>query len=169
MVKSVKRRRYSCLSLYADSCPGQNKNTAMMLALLLYVNSTECPFKTIKFTFPVRGPSFVEPDQVFGRVGKDVRKYESILTLAFYREIFRERGFVREFGSDWRAHDYKNLVNSMVKKNAVPIRNTRRWLFQRNKRTVGCSSTYGATYDILKPGSGNFIRGIKTTTVATCF
>lgn len=164
LTSHVKRQRYSCLSLYADSCPGQNKNTAMMLALLLYMNSTECPFKTIKFTFPVCGHSFMEPGQVFGRIKKDVRKYKLILTPATYREIFRDHGFVREFGTDWRSHDYKKLVNSMIKKNEVPIRNTRRWLFQKNKRTVGCSSTYRGkyvTYDILKPGSGNFICGIR--------
>lgn len=87
-----------------------------MLALLLYANSTECLFKTIKFTFPVRGHSFMQPDQVFGRTEKNVRKYESILLPDIYSELFKEHGFVREFGADLRTYDYKKLVNSIIKK-----------------------------------------------------
>ncbi len=39
LTSHVKHQQYSCLSLYADPCPVQNKNTATMLTLLLYVNS----------------------------------------------------------------------------------------------------------------------------------
>lgn len=61
---NIVQRKYAKLSLFTDSCPGQNKNHTLLLALLMYVNSGTCPFKTITITFPVRGHSYMEPDQV---------------------------------------------------------------------------------------------------------
>lgn len=46
--RSLQRRyRYRHLSLYSDACPGQNRNFSMLFALLCYINSSNCPFKTI--------------------------------------------------------------------------------------------------------------------------
>lgn len=123
----IKKKRYRCLSLFADSCPGQNKNYTMLFALLTYINSPLCPFRTIKFTFPVRGHSYMEADQVFGRIEKDMRKRETVLLPSTYQDIMQQHGTVKRFNDDWRAYDFKKLVKLYLSTAHVQLQNSKRW------------------------------------------
>jgi len=64
------------LNSFSDSCSAQNKNQYMMAALLHYVNYKTIHFTEIKHYFPVRGHSYMLPDQVFGRIEKSLRNKE---------------------------------------------------------------------------------------------
>jgi len=79
-LRRIKQRaihcRYKKLDLFSDSCPAQNKNKAMVALLLKYINSVLCPFKVIRFIFPMRGHSYLPADRVFGRIEKKVREIE---------------------------------------------------------------------------------------------
>lgn len=78
--KNVVKHKIRQLHLFADSCPGQNKNSAVIAMLLQYVNSPENPFREIKVIFPIRGHSYMPPDRVFGRIEHDLRKQSVIKT-----------------------------------------------------------------------------------------
>lgn len=149
---AFKRKKYRILSLFSDACSGQNKNFTMMLALLMYVNSDSCQFQKVRFTFPVRGHSYMAPDRAFGRVEKEVRKHESILLPAGYYEILERHGTLKTF-PQWRVKNYKVLADQSIKKDEVFIRDSKRWLFKKNERFVWTSSKYSGGYakrEILK-------------------
>ncbi|KAK9710829.1 hypothetical protein QE152_g25798 [Popillia japonica] len=79
------------LKLFSDSCSGQNKNTAMMLMLLCYVQSSI--FEEIQHVFPIKGHSFMLPGfSVFGCSEKIMRKQEKSLTISpqGYYDIFSQ-------------------------------------------------------------------------------
>lgn len=158
-----RRKGFTTLSLFSDSCPGQNKNYPMIMFLLLYVNSDECPFKNITFTFPTRGHSYMSPDRVFGRIEKDIRKRETILLPAEYRSILSKHGTIHKLGPDWRIFDYKSLSQTSIKKNIMPVRNLKRWLFKKDKKYAWVSETYNGDYtrySILQKNVLN-IKGLK--------
>lgn len=129
--RRFKRKKYPTLSLFSDSCPGQNKNYTMILALLMYVNSPACKFKKIHFTFPVRGHSYMTPDRVFGRIEKEFRKHETILLPTEYYKVFEKHGTTKELGSKWRVYNHKMLSDTSFKKNLLPVRDSKRWMFKK--------------------------------------
>lgn len=77
------------LNLYSDSRFAQNKNQFVIALLLYYINFTETIFKKINHIFPVRGHSYMPPDQVFGRVEKCLRKKENIISPNEYYNVFK--------------------------------------------------------------------------------
>lgn len=58
----------SKITIYSDSCTGQNRNIKMSLALLKFLLSSETSIKTIDQKFLVSGHSFLPNDQDFGSV-----------------------------------------------------------------------------------------------------
>lgn len=84
------------LHLFSDSCPGQNKNAAMLNFLHTYANDPSNPFSEISFFFPIRGHSYLPADRVFGRAEKIFRKKEVIKTPEEYYAVLRTLGSVRE-------------------------------------------------------------------------
>ncbi len=164
---SFKRKKYRILSLFSDSCSGQNKNFTMMLALLMYVNQDLCPFEKIRFTFPVRGHSYMAPDRSFGRVEKEVRKHESILMPAGYHEILRRHGTLKTF-TEWRVQNYKLIADNSIKKDQPFIRDSKRWLFKKNQDCVWTSSKYVGGFakrQILKKNV--VLKGLKAPFLAS--
>lgn len=136
----------------------------MLFSLLRYVNSPQCPFRSVKLTFPVRGHSYMEPDQIFGRIEKRVRKHESILLPDEYREIFREQGSVKVLGDDWRIYNHKQLTDKYIKKNnELSLRDTKRSLFKKGfTNKIWCSNTYRSNfheYSIVKRNT--VLAGLK--------
>lgn len=57
------------LRLFSDGCGGQNKNSHLVHALILWLfNNAPKTLDTITLTFPVRGHSYMPADRVFGHV-----------------------------------------------------------------------------------------------------
>lgn len=58
------------LNLFSDSCSAQNKNQFVVATLLYYINCKNTLFDKINHTCPVRGHSYMPPDQIFRRIEK---------------------------------------------------------------------------------------------------
>lgn len=112
----------------------------------------------------------MEADQIFGRIEKDVRKYETIISPDTYRDIFKKHGRVRSFLQHWRSFDYKKLSDSAFKKNSgFRISLTKRWLLKRKCTTVWCSNFYHGpymAYDLLKANTKKRL-GVKAPLLPT--
>jgi len=78
------------INLFSDSCSAQNKNQYVMIALLHFVNSKAKIIKEIKHYFPISGHSYMPPDQVFGRIEKDLRQIENIISPQEYYKVFKK-------------------------------------------------------------------------------
>lgn len=154
--KRCVRWKYSNLHLYCDSCPAQNKNSTVMAALLMFVNSPRNPFQSVKVVFPIRGHSYLPPDQVFGRVEKVYRRQELIKMPDSYVSILEKHGAVRMMYNHWKPYDFKTLVSNHFIKQKVPIMSTKIWIFKQNQPYVWFQEQYSSLavrYNILKRGS----------------
>ena len=100
------------IRLFSDSCIGQNKNFAVLLAL--HMLAAKYKVKFLHY-FPVRGHSYMPPDRAFGRVEKLLRRKETILTPHEYFAAFNEVGHVFQYGDDWKVYDFKALSKIAVK------------------------------------------------------
>lgn len=151
--KNAARRGYKHLHLFSDSCPAENKNLTMIGTLLSYMNSSNSPFKTCRITFPIRGHSYLPPDQVFGRVEKEYRRYEVMKMPKSYHNILERHGIVRHINSSWQVKDYKNMTATMLKSNTIPILDTRTWIFTKNSPYVWHQKLFSSEpikYDLRK-------------------
>lgn len=106
----------SLIRLFADGCPGQNKNSTVV-GMLAQWFSSKAPrnIKSIEIIFPIVGHSFLPPDRIFGRIEKIVRKKDTIITPAEYTTIFSEFGVVKRLSSDVPVFDWKAAVASVFK------------------------------------------------------
>lgn len=104
------------IELYSDSCSSQNKNFIMLTMLANFMASSKV-FNKLSHFFPIRGHSFMPPDRVFGRVEKDYRRRETIISPKEYIEILRKHGQVNEWGKDWFTLDMKTKAKDIVKSN----------------------------------------------------
>lgn len=55
------------------------------------------------------------PDRVFGRVEKDYRRREMIVSPKEYYLILRKHGQVNEYDKDWVVYDMKTADKQMIK------------------------------------------------------
>jgi len=78
------------VNLFSDSCSAQNKNQYVIIALLHFVNFKAKIIKEIKHYFPIRGHSYMPPDQIFGRIEKNLRQMENIISPEEYYNIFKK-------------------------------------------------------------------------------
>ncbi|CAH2096143.1 unnamed protein product [Euphydryas editha] len=78
------------IELYSDSCSSQNKNFVML---------------TI----------FMPSDKVFGRVEKDYRRHEVLISPKQYSTILEKHGHVIKYGEDWFTYDMKTKAKQMLK------------------------------------------------------
>ena len=69
----------------------------------------------ISYYFPVRGHSFLPADRVFGRIGQQLKKLDTVLMPEEYLAVLRNHGTVHTYGEDWEAFDYKNEVKRFTK------------------------------------------------------
>lgn len=158
MEQRCKLRKYKKLHLFCDSCPGQNKNSTMLSMLLTYVNSKECPFTSITVFFPVVGHSYLPADRVYGRIEKDIRKCNEIITPTGYHNILKNHGQLKLYQSDWLRYDYKSLAQSLINMVGCKTRDSRRWNFVKNSKSVWLSDSFteGYTkYNVLKKNVTN--------------
>jgi len=89
------------LNLFSDSCSAQNKNQFVVATLLYYINYKNTIFNKINHIFPVRGHSYMPPDQVFGRIEKCLRKKEILLSPQQYYDIFKKFATLHVFNKDF--------------------------------------------------------------------
>lgn len=124
------------LRLFSDGCGGQNKNSHMVHALMLWLfNNAPKSIETITMTFPVRGHSFMPADRVFGQVELALRSHAFIKSPDKYYEIYSKKGQVRKLGSDWILYDIKNAALSLKK--IIGISEAKRIIITRGKPTSG--------------------------------
>ena len=109
---TIPHHNIKLIRLFSDSCVGQNKNFAVLLALHMLAAKYIVKFKHY---FPVRGHSFMPPDRAFGRVEKLLRRKETILMPCEYFAVFSEVGNVLRCGDDWKVFDFKALAKTVVK------------------------------------------------------
>lgn len=62
-------KRITKLTIFADSCAGQNKNYTLF-RYLHYLCSVKKQFEEVKMVFPVRGHSFMETDKDMGNINQ---------------------------------------------------------------------------------------------------
>lgn len=85
------------LNLFSDSCSTQNRNRFVLATLLYYINYKNTIFNKITYIFPVRGHSYMPPDQVFRRIDKCLRQKEIILSPQQYYDILKKIATVHVF------------------------------------------------------------------------
>jgi len=142
------------LNLYSDSCAGQNKNQYIMATLLNYINCKETIFKKITHIFPVRGHSYMPPDRVFGRIEKELRKRENIVSPSEYYAIFNNFCHVLVYNRDFKVYNIKEACKSTIKSKTFKMTEQKRLLYEKNKKTVGISTNYMGEYD-------NYVKVLK--------
>lgn len=82
------------------------------------------------------------PDQIFGRIEKEIRRKETVLHPKEYYEIYSKYGRVKLYELDFQVFDFKGLSDSLCKKN-LQSRQHRRWVFKKeNPSEVFTSLTY---------------------------
>ncbi|RUS71034.1 hypothetical protein EGW08_021205 [Elysia chlorotica] len=78
---------------------------------LLHVTLLEVP----RIDGRVRGQSFLPADRVFGRIEKDLRQMDTILTPEDYHTFLQKHGTSNLYQRDWQAYDFKTAIASHVK------------------------------------------------------
>lgn len=97
------------LRLFSDGCGGQNKNSHMVHALILWLfNDAPKTIETVTMVFPVRGHSFMPADRIFGQIELQLRSHPYMKSPDKYYEIYSKKGDVRKLGSDWKPYDIKD-------------------------------------------------------------
>lgn len=160
------------LHLFSDSCPGQNKNSAVMMVLLYYVQRSSI-FTKIVHTFPIRGHSFLPPDRVFGRIEKKIRREEKILTPNGYFKFFEDTCTVMKYGEDWQVKNYKQTAGQLLKsRQNFKISDMRVFTYVKGKYTVSVKDTYtgcASTHEILKKNAQKrFMKTVNDTPLLPC-
>lgn len=97
------------------------------------------------------------PDRVFGRLEKQLRNIETMVTPSDYHSVYRDMCSVNVYGQDWEVVDVKDVVKSAFKvKLPFLMRDQKVFIYKKGKNTISVKSTYsgGKTeHSILKIGS----------------
>lgn len=129
------------LNLYS----AQNKNQFVIALLLYYINCTETVFTKINHIFPVRGHSYMPPDQVFGRIEKCLRKKENIISPTEYYNVFKNFAQVYIVNRDFYIYDFKTLLKNIIKPNQFKTTEQKVFSYSKGSKTLGISQTYDGT------------------------
>lgn len=119
--KEVKR-----LHVFADNCPGQNKNNVL---LSFFSFLTQDRFEEVRVYFPMRGHSFLPNDRVFATVKRALRKHDRFYTLGQVRKIILQstrkanqfsaaimkRRNILQFKQWWQLYYKKNIFSEETK------------------------------------------------------
>lgn len=81
------------------------------------------------------------PDQMFSRIGKNLRQMETILSPNEYYNVFKEYTTVKTFGKDYTIMDFKSAVKKIVKKVILRVLTTeqKHYSYIHGKKTLGIS------------------------------
>nr|CAH7721052.1 unnamed protein product [Callosobruchus chinensis] len=102
------------LMLFSDSCASQNKNTILMGTLIHFLEQCNT-FSNITHVFPVRGHSYMPVDRIFGRIEKQYRKLEEMISPTDYYDILGKSGKLFCYGQDWVTKDLKTETRKIFK------------------------------------------------------
>jgi len=106
----IKKETIPELNLFSDSCSTQNKHQFVVATLLYYINYNNTIFNKINHIFPVRGHSYMPPDQVFGRIEKCLRKKENMVSPTEYYTVFEKCTKVHIFNKDFFMYDFNKVA-----------------------------------------------------------
>lgn len=163
-----KESSITVLNLFSDSCSAQNKNQFIVATLLYYMNTKNTIFERINHIFPVRGHSYMPPDQVFGRIEKCLRKEEIIVSPHQYYDIFKKFTTVHVLNKDYVMYDIKNIVKTFMKPNVIKTTEQKVFTYYKGIKTVSVSSKYDnnpsttQTISVLKRGTSLTVLDRKT-------
>lgn len=91
----------------------------------------------MQLVFPVTGHSFLPPDRVFGRIEKDIRKEEEILSPADYHKIIEKHETIVQLGKEWKVFDWKKYTVERFKTTAaLPFKISQTKIFKIRKSTI---------------------------------
>lgn len=124
------------LTLFTDSCPGQNKNHTMVQYCYTMVKIKE-RFDKITHIFPVRGHSYLPNDTDFSRIEKIKRTHETVYTPAAWIELVKELYDVVSVSTDMIL-DYKGHLSHFFKRNVT--RNKHKFLISTYKVFEYCKT-----------------------------
>lgn len=74
-------------------------------------------FSTIKNVFPVRGHSYMPVDRIFGRIEKQYRRFEEMISPKNYYDVLEKTGQLFRYGQDWIVKDIKSETKKYLKAN----------------------------------------------------
>ena len=136
------------LRLFSDACSSQNKNSIVIACLKRFADRSVL-FTEVKHFFPIRGHSFLPPDRVFGRIEKELRRKDNILSPSEYYTFFSRQGNVLQLGKDWMIKDYQQVSKSILKsKLPFPLRDQR--VITYTKTNIGVQNVYSAEPDFVQ-------------------
>ena len=115
---STTLRDVDSLTLFSDSCPGQNKNSIVMHYLFSLVRMGK--FKLIRHFFPLRGHSFLPCDRDFAKTETKKRKVERVYVPDHWYEVIHSAKKKKPFTvvpvSQSMVFDYQTHLSSFLKK-----------------------------------------------------
>lgn len=101
------------------------------------VNKAPKLVEEIEIVFPVTGHSFLPPDRVFGRIEKDIRKEEEILSPAEYHKIIEKHETIVQLGKSWKVFDWKKYAVERFKSAAaLPFKISQTKIFKIRKSNI---------------------------------
>lgn len=97
---------------------------------------------------PMRGHSYMPADRVFGRIEKEYRKHEDIISPQDYCDILENTGNLLRYGKDWTVKDFKTQAKKIFKsKLPFKISEVKVIQYQRlkDKVDISVSTTYSGS------------------------
>lgn len=88
--------KYEVVWLFVDRCGGQNKNS-MIGMLMKWLSEAPSNIHEVQL-FPIPGHSFIPPNRVFGRIGKELLTMSTIVKLEDHYNVFQKNTTVLKIG-----------------------------------------------------------------------
>nr|CAH7730369.1 unnamed protein product [Callosobruchus chinensis] len=148
------------LMLFSDSCASQNKNTILMGTLIHFLEQCNT-FSNITHVFPVRGHSYMPVDRIFGRIEKQYRKLEEMISPTDYYDILGKSGKLFCYGQDWVTKDLKTETRKIFK-SKLPFKISETKVIQYKKTKVKVDVSVSTTYCGGLIGSAVLKRNVKS-------
>ena len=85
------------LTLFSDSCGGQNRNINIVALLMYLVSCSRYTFTTVDQKFMVSGHFFLPNDRDFGNIEQHKRKVQQVFTPSEWCSVIRNARCVNPF------------------------------------------------------------------------
>ena len=132
------------LRLFINSCFGKNKNMNVIFMLQALMKK-RLPNISVEYAFPIRGHCFLPADRVFGHIGQQIRKKDSVLHSEEYYELLREPGNVYVYDIDWLAFYFKSQTQALLNsQRSFKLSEAKMMLLHSDQ--IGFKTTYAACY-----------------------
>lgn len=162
-IKNYVPKTVTELRLFADNCPGQNKNHCVARLCMALVDSGH--FNTVQQFFPIRGHSFLPCDRDFGIIKRTLKRHDRIYDLHKYTELIISSSLQRKFTVNEiqtdQILDFKSWWPQYYKKNSASVETIN--LRKDDKVSFTISKFHHMRYDSEKPDciqASEFINGM---------